>query len=396
MGQYTGADLISAGMDSKARTALNDAKLPVGERWRLAAPYWERARNTGYARAFAITLRDIYGAAELNEKTCERISEEITAANRPGLTQKILEQRCRIRFAVLDDYFHPAPVAPESAFYVPARRFDRFIALPSREALQKLEQALDTAITSLGDLEKALAADFERNLEVARMRVIKIGQAYLRPLHFGDPSRAEAERDFEELARGAAPAAPASRYEQLTRPAARNLQDYMLHRVLRLARDQRRGRPIPVQIHTGIHAGNRNYIPNSNPAQLINLFFEYPEITFDLFHSSYPYLSELAAIAKSFPNVFIDLTWIYIISPAAAARALDEYLDTVPANKILGFGGDYNYAEMVWGHSVMAREIIAGVLEKKVAAGEFGPRRALALCRRLLHDNAAELFQPAG
>jgi len=388
LAQYTISDLTSAGLDGKARAQLSNPEISIAERWRLAAPYWEKARNTGFARAFEIALRDIYGAPELNEKTCEQISARIVAANRQGFTDRMLREKCRIRFAVVDDYYNTDPVKPDSPLYLSARRFDRFVSLTSKDALQKLEAVTRSSIHSLADLERGLQSDFERNLKLAGMAVIKIGQAYLRPLYFRQVARRDAEREFEQVAGGELPAESPSRFEQLTQVRAKSLQDYMLHRVIQLAREHK----IPVQVHTGLHAGNRNYIPNSNPAHLINLFFEYPDVTFDLFHSGYPYLSEMAAIAKSFPNVYIDLTWIYIISPSASQRALHEYLDTVPASKILGFGGDYHYAEMTYGHSVMAREIIIRVLEQKVADRYFTEPHAIAVGRRLLHDNAAEVF----
>jgi hypothetical protein len=85
---------------------------------------------------------------------------------------------------------------------------------------------------------------------------------------------------------------------------------------------------LPFQIHTGIQAGS-NYVPNSNPTQLSNLFTLYRDVRFDLFHSSYPYLSECVVLAKMYANVYVDMCWTHIISPSAAKRALHEYLDAL-------------------------------------------------------------------
>ena len=67
-------------------------------------------------------------------------------------------------------------------------------------------------------------------------------------------------------------------------------------------------------------------------------------------------------------------------------------LDTVPANKILGFGGDYVFVEGVYGHSVIARREIARVLCQKVEEGRFTEDYALALGHMLLRENAVENF----
>ena len=49
--------------------------------------------------------------------------------------------------------------------------------------------------------------------------------------------------------------------------------------------------------------------------------------------------------------LYIDLCWAHIISPSASKRALHEMLDTVPSNKIFGYGGDYRYPELSYAHA---------------------------------------------
>ena len=58
------------------------------------------------------------------------------------------------------------------------------------------------------------------------------------------------------------------------------LQDYMMHYILRLA--NKRG--LTFQFHTGLQEGNGNIIYNSDPSLLSNLFLEYPDVDFDIFH----------------------------------------------------------------------------------------------------------------
>ena len=82
-----------------------------------------------------------------------------------------------------------------------------------------------------------------------------------------------------------------------------------------------------------------------------------------------------------------------VISPEAAVRALVEYLDAVPANKILGFGGDYAFIDGVAGHAYIARENVARALAEKVDRGVFDLDRARELARMILHDNAVAVFR---
>jgi predicted TIM-barrel fold metal-dependent hydrolase len=169
----------------------------------------------------------------------------------------------------------------------------------------------------------------------------------------------------------------------------KSLQDYMMHRIIGLARKH----DIPMQIHTGLQAGDGNYISNSNPALLTNLFLEYRDVRFSVFHGSYPYGGELSALAKNFRNVFLDMSWLYIISPSYSERYLHEWLETVPSNKIMAFGGDYHNVENILGHSLMARMVVSNVLIEKVKTGYLTEEEARQIAERLLYKNALDLFR---
>jgi len=116
-------------------------------------------------------------------------------------------------------------------------------------------------------------------------------------------------------------------------------------------------------------------------------------VKFVLFHGGYPYGGELASLAKNFRNVYIDLCWLYIISPSYSERYLHEWLETIPANKIMAFGGDYHNVENVYGHLLFAKEVIGNVLIDKVQMKYFSEEEALKIAKMMLHDNAVNLFQ---
>jgi predicted TIM-barrel fold metal-dependent hydrolase len=164
-----------------------------------------------------------------------------------------------------------------------------------------------------------------------------------------------------------------------------------MHHLLALA--DRRG--LVVQFHTGLQEGNGNVISDSNPVLLTNLLLEYENVRFDLFHMGYPYCMELSNLAKNFRNVFIDMCWGHIISPEAARRALVEWLDAVPANKISAFGGDYCFVDGVYGHQMLARRNVAAALAQKVADGSFDMDRAKQIARMVFVDNPMRIFNLA-
>ena len=384
-GHYAINDVISAGLPGSDLAVVRDPNAPLAQRWRAFEPFWKSARLTGYGQALRIAIEDIYGIDRISDTTLPEINRKIDAANRPGLYEEILVRRSNIAYSVLDDYWNAAPVRPDPKFFVCARKFDRFVAPQSVSDINGLEELTDVSITGLAGLKRAMETSFKQSLDIG-MVTVKSTLAYNRKIHYAEVSERDAEVSLQSLlaADRAPPAGFRSRVERPFRP----MEDHMFHHLIGLAEAS----GVPVQIHTGLHAGNGNFIENSNPTHLTNLFFLFPQVQFDLFHMSYPYQAEATAIAKVFPNVFIDLCWAHIISPTAARRALHEMLDTVPSNKIFGYGGDYRYPELSYAHSKLARRNVAQVLAEKLSEGSCSEEEAMELGRKLLHDNPDALF----
>ena len=384
-GHYAINDAISAGLSVDELAVVRDPDASPARRWRAFEPFWKPARMTGYGQALRIAVRDIYGVDQISGETLPEINRRIEAMNQPGLYEEILVRRSNIAYSVLDDYWNAAPVRPDPRFFVPARKFDRFVAPQSASDVRRLEELTNVSITGLAGLKQAMEASFQQSLDIG-MVAVKSTLAYNREIHYAEVSEQHAQESLQSLlaSRRTVPAGFRSRVERPFRP----LEDHMFHHLIGLAA----AHGVPVQIHTGLHAGNGNFIENSKPTHLTNLFFLFPQVQFDLFHISYPYQGEAAAIAKVFPNVHIDFCWAHIISPRAAIRTLHEMLDTVPSNKIFGYGGDYRYPELSYAHAKIARTNIAQVLAERVADGSCSTEEAMELGRSLLHDNPDALF----
>jgi uncharacterized protein len=397
---YAASDLISAGMPPAlfeavrypwravfVERALRQRRprffpeptrrdLSLEERWQAIEPYWSRIRLTGYGMCLRIALHDLFGIPDLTRQSFQQVSEAIAASARTGWYQHVLKDRAGIAISLEDD----GRADVDKRFFVPMVRLEHFAAARTRDELVRLEAETGAAIHSLDDLVKAMRTALHAYIAEGAAGV-KIGLAYRRAIHFEKVAKADAERVFNRIARhlGEGPS-----WEE-----ARPLQDYMMHEVIRAAIE----RDLPIQIHTGLQEGNENLLANSNPILLTNLFIEYREAKFDIFHGGYPYMGELLALAKNFPNVYLDLCWLHIISPSAGARMLHEAIETVPANKIFAFGGDFIIPEGSYGHSVMARRVVSRVLTEKVEEGWLGEDEAVQLAHGILRDNAATLFR---
>ena len=80
--------------------------------------------------------------------------------------------------------------------------------------------------------------------------------------------------------------------------------------------------------------------------------------------------------------------------PTIQSYSRDEWLDLVPINKIIAFGGDYcKPVEKVYGHLVMAREDIARVLAARVAEGLMTETQAVAIAHKWFFENPSELYR---
>jgi len=376
---YVESDLISAGMPPASGgkpLRVQDLEVPLAERWALFRTSWQEARLTGYGRALARSTRDLYGVDldALTPDTPRQLNERIAAENRPGLYRRVLKEKARIDLSIVDI----GNTRVDSEFFVPVIRFDSFVSVHNKKDLENLGTQNGIAVNGLGDFVRALEGAFEKAAREGAVGV-KSGLAYSRRIYYPRPSDAEAEAAFSKVNGGGAVSAE----EVLP------LQNYMMHQVCRLAAKHQ----LPFQIHTGLQTGSGNLITNSKPTDLVNLIQEYRDVKFVIFHGSYPYGPELGTMAKNFPNVFIDLCWMHIISPKVSREFLSEWIETVPANKITGFGGDYLHVEGAYAHAEMAREVVATVLAEKVLQGYLTEKDAGELAVKFLRDNALALYK---
>ena len=371
---YASSDLVSAGMPPQDLVRVQtDSKLSPVERWRLIDPWWRKAWNTGYCQAVRVAIRDLYGLDDLTERTVEPLTDAMRKQIKPGFTRKVFD-KSGIDFAMTNPFGPKAVFNPDFGFdCFLCDMVDSFTGFP----IQVLAAESGMDIACLDDYLKVIDFYFERDAGCAS--AFKVGRAYDRVLSWQDVPRGEVEGTFNRLL---------AFNDRPDRRDVQALEDFILHYLCRKCGEY----DIRMKFHTGIQEGVGNHITNSRAALMTNLFMKYPKTKFDMYHVSYPYEEELAVVAKNFPNVTVDFCWMWIINQAAARRALSDMLDSVPANKIHGFGGDFIFVEGTYGHARIARREIARVLCEKVQEGSFSEEYAVEVGRMLLRENAMENF----
>ncbi len=344
--------------------SLSNHDIPLDTRWRLFAPFWERIRWTSYSRAALLSVARFYGVEDINERTYVALSEAIRANNTPGLYQRVLGDACNIGLALTQcgstDLGSP-------------------LLLPLMPLAYRMETWGDLAHPPFEP--EATVRTLDDYLDAVRRYVMRVqaeGAVGLKMISnpFGPPDRAQALSLFESLRTGSA--------DRL--PELNALRDYVIDETVAFAARQ----DLVIAVHTGYWGDFRKL----DPLHMIPTLQRHPQARFDIYHLGYPWMRETLMLAKGFPNVWLNLAWTHIISQRFATTGLDEAIDTVPANKVLAFGGDYRIpVEKTYGHLVMAREDIAEALARRIQDGWMTESQALDLAHRWFWENPVELYR---
>ena len=232
--------------------------------------------------------------------------------------------------------------------------------IPAHEAVESLTGAL---IDAMDAARPDLAA-------------LKSIIAYRTGLVIGRPEAGEAERSLRRV-RDEWQGTPG-------RLAAKTLLDYLLPHAAEWAAARR----LPLQLHTGF--GDRDLdLRLANPLHLRPLLedgtLHGPVV---LLHTSYPYVREAAYLASVYPNVYVDISQATpLLTGPGLTRVLEELLALAPVTKLL-YGSDaWAVPEWFWLAARAARRALADALAwLPVAEAQWA-------ARRVLHDNAAELYR---
>ncbi len=376
---YCRSDLVAAGMPDRQYDRLVAPGLSPSEKWALLAPYYDLILSGTYSRAAHLAMDRFYGFSRLESAAdADALSERMRKANTPGLYRRVLKDACRIATAL-----NFAGMDADRQFFTPVLFVTPFAEVASLEALRGIEAETGTSGTTLSRYCDGLARYLSEQKNNG-LKGIKFLFAYSRDLRFHPVDVATAERVFNRIAAESC----GLRTSVLGYEEIRPLQDHLVHRLIEAAGDL----DLTVVFHTGMQAGNYNNLDNARPTQLWNVFQRFPGVRFNLLHGGLPFVDEAGMLAKYFPNVTVDMAWMYAFSPQISIRALCDWVDFVPRNKVLGFGGDYQVVEKVYGHLLLARESIAAALANKVDQGALSPKDAHAWARALLWENPRAVY----
>jgi len=373
---YTQSDLISSGMPIEIFCEFFSPKVDPDKKWDFLKPYWPRIRNTGYGQAIRITIKELYGIDDLTEKTVKTLQDSYVKARQPGLYKRVLDmaniESCQV------DYI----LVPFKESSMPDRLMQDIDITKMFEGpdFDKVGKPTGIKVQSLEDWHKVIDWWFEKYGKYAV--AAKSSNAYSREIDYQRVSADKVNDIFIKKLQDQ-PLSPAEK---------KALEDHLFWYAVDKAADCN----LPVKIHTGYYALH-NQLPlkriSQNPAHAEEMCQAAKKNTkFIFMHIGYPYYEEMIALAKNNEKAYIDMCWSWIINPIAAKDFLKKYLVSAPSNKILTFGGDYSYVELVLGHSMLARRGIALALSELVEEGWLDIDEAMVLVDVIMHQNARNIF----
>ena len=360
---YFVSDLQSASSDSDI-AIMQNSNLSLEQRWPVLEKAWKRTCHTGYAQVTKRVLKKFYNEDELTLDALKRMKSKLLNLEDEDTFDNILGQaNIAVRLenishhedfaasikAILDG---SGKLSPRGRLVIPLPAFHRVLDYAS---VQNFAATVDKTITSLDEYLNVCREIFEGYKRFGAV-AFKDQSAYTRSLEYGNPTRAEAEKVFNWFMND-------PRRSVSYPDGVKDLDDYLFHEFMRMARDM----DLPVQIHTGHMAGIRNDIVKTNAVGLRSVIELHPDVRFDIFHANWPYSGELLFMGKNYPNVTIDFCWANIIDPIYCQNMFKQALSSVPHGKIHGYGSDFcGQADRAWAHASIARDNIAIALSDMV------------------------------
>lgn len=361
---YTKTDFFSAGMTENQWNQMHNIEIPDEKRWRILSRYLKEIRHGSYARP-ALIYAEHLGFEDITRNNYREISKALQADNKPGIYKKILVDMCNIKVALTQagrtDYDLP--------FMVPLMPLDNWASVRSWENIEKRTSEVGEGASTIDEYLEAARKGLEKWTNEGAVGIKMISRPY------GTPDRSKAVSIYDELRRD-----PRKQIPDMS-----PLKDYLNEEILDIAADLE----LIVAVHTGVWGDFREL----DPRHMIPIFGRHPKTKFDMYHMGMPWVRDAGLIGKNNPNVWLNLCWCHIVSPEMTVSALKEWIDLVPMNKIIGFGGDYGKpVEKVYGHLIMARENIARVLGERIDQGLLSTREAEGIAKKWFFTNPNKLY----
>lgn len=349
--------------------------------WEDVARFLDGSGSNAFVTALVSALAELYelGDRGITQDTWEELDREIRRRHADPTWVDTVIERAGIERIVTDPFSNILLDAPATLGerYRSVARINCFAFgwhADSHDHNGNSAHAIAAALGAQVDSFDAFLSFLERFVDTLSDRsqiALKSALAYDRDLRFGESDEALARRAF------------GTRHP---RPDERKaFGDFVVDRLCALAGE----RGVPVQMHVGTAI-----IRGSHPMNVAGLVERHPGTRFLLMHLGYPWSRDLLGMAFVYRNIWLDLTWSFLLSPSHFKLALHEAIEILPDESRLMLGGDAWHVEESYGALALGRRLIGEVLSERVQSGFLTDEGARRLARRILHENARAFFGP--
>jgi hypothetical protein len=358
-----------------------DLKSSVSGRgsWKDIAGFVVESGANAFVRNMIRSLAELYDLGEpgITEQNWTRLDEEIRRNHADTNWNAVVLGRAGIKTVVSDPYQDPLLDIRKvlGSRYYSVLRINAFAVGWHPDSRDHNGNSAQELLARLG-LEPSSYDEYREALSTvvsclpSRNKVgLKNALAYDRSLNFDDLD--------EDAARRAWGQRNPDEHEK------KAFGDCVVDTLCRLAGE----RGIPFQMHMG-----SALISGSRPLNAVGLIERNPRTRFLLMHLGYPWSGELLGMAFVYRNIWIDLSWSWLLSPSQFVHSLHEAIDVLPDESRMMVGGDTWHVEETYGAITAARRLIASVLDDKVKSGYFLRADAERLGRKILWENGEAFF----
>jgi uncharacterized protein len=357
---YVRWDLYGAGLPKKYLNAFN----PRNRKEEIALfdaiePYLPYIENGSYMLSVKVALKKFFGFDKITHQNYLEIGQKLNEANTVENYRKI---------------FKDANIV-------------KLLEQPLRETSK---DSLFANITTLGfqfKLQEKVTEMCRENKKMTLQEVIdfydveigkekKNGSVGIKffPHVFIEPyDSTVAVRQFEEIKNG-------KTFNQRS-----TLARYIYEKQIEIATKNK----MVVAIHLGVWAN----LTDKTPSILFPIVEKYPETTFDIYHMGIPYIRETAFLGKNYPNVYLNMCWAHSVSESMVLNSLDEWIDIVPTNKIIAFGGDVlSLPQHAVGMLEVAKQNICLGLARRIERNRLDMPSAKKILDDWFYNNPARIY----
>ena len=344
LGAYVGQDIASSGVKESDRDIFNDRDRPLDQRWRAFEPYWQLVRHGSYARTAILTARDYYDVEGIDANSIHVLDERIWANRTAGIYKRVNDS-CNIKMTISQSGSTDTDLGFRSI--MPILDGVGYIHHRNPEAIKAKCAAMNMPVVKDIDGMTALWSHLIASWHDAGVVGVKIQSKYIE-----EPNKDLAQQELLKMLAGDKPDPNQMYFNHLD-----NL-------IIQHSIEQATKHDMVVAAHSGVWRDYRAL----DPKHMLVLAVRYPQARFDLYHLGMPDIRDSIMVAKTNPNVNLNLCWAHSLSQMQTRAAVEEILDQVPISKVIAFGGDYcNMIENVVGHLRQAKENFANAFACRIA-----------------------------